>query len=210
VIPISDVRNDMSHGSRDELRRSMRQARMALAAADRVDAARAVSAHLAQWPALGAALRVGAYWAMRGELPLSHVLTMCYQRGQIALLPVLAPADCLRFAPWLPGEPLLANRFGIPEPEHNGASALDPHALDVVLVPLLAFDRRGNRLGTGGGWYDRSFAFLHGRARPAKTVLVGVGYAFQEVPMLPVADHDVRMDCIVTERELIDCHTVPH
>ena len=200
----------MSLGNRDELRRQMREERMALAPAARIDAARAVGGHLEHLPAMAAALRIGAYWAMHGELPLSHVLTMCYQRGQIALLPVLAPADCLRFAPWLPGEPLLANRFGIPEPELNDASALDPHALDVVLMPLLAFDRRGNRLGTGGGWYDRSFAFLQGRARPAKTVLVGVAYAFQEVPMLPVADHDVRLDYIVTERELIDCHTEPH
>ena len=109
-------------------------------------------------------------------------------------------------SPWLPGQELVANRFGIPEPEHNPANEVDPRALDLVLVPLLAFDRRGHRLGSGGGWYYRSFAFLKTQTRPASTLLVGVGYADQEVPALTAEAHDVALDYVVTERELIDCH----
>jgi len=200
----------MSHGERDELRQRMRERRMALPPAKRIAAARGVGEQLETLPEFLTDLRIGAYWAVRGELPLSHALPALYRRGQIVFLPVLADDERLRFAPWLPGQELAANRFGIPEPEQNVANAVDPHALDVVLVPLLAFDRRGHRLGSGGGWYDRSFAFLQALPRPAHTVLVGIGYAFQEVPMLPIETHDVRLDFIVTERELIDCHPPTH
>lgn len=196
----------MSHGERAELRKSMRDRRIALSPGERIDAARGVGEQLETLPEFLTDLRIGAYWAVRGELPLSHALPNLFRRGQIVLLPVLADGERLRFAPWLPGQDLAANRFGIPEPEQNAANAVDAHALDLVLVPLLAFDRRGHRLGSGGGWYDRSFDFLHGATRPAKTVLCGVGYSFQEVPMLPVHAHDVRLDFIVTERELIDCN----
>ncbi|HQW80354.1 MAG: 5-formyltetrahydrofolate cyclo-ligase [Rhodanobacteraceae bacterium] len=196
----------MSHGERDELRSSMRAQRMALGPAERIAAARGVGEQLETLPEFLTDLRIAVYWAVRGELPLSHALPALVRRGQIAFLPVLASDQHLRFAPWLPGQDLAANRFGIPEPDQNAATVIDPHGLDVVLVPLLAFDRRGHRLGSGGGWYDRSFAFLHDLPRPAHTLLVGIGYSFQEVSMLPVEAHDVRLDFIVTERELIDCN----
>jgi 5-formyltetrahydrofolate cyclo-ligase len=200
----------MSHGERDDLRSRMRERRMALPPGERIAAARGVGEQLETLPEFLVDLRIGAYWAVRGELPLSHALPALFRRGQIVFLPVLGPEQRLRFAPWLPGQDLAANRYGIPEPEQNAANAVDPHALDLVLVPLLAFDRRGHRLGSGGGWYDRSFAFLQDRPRPANTVLVGIGYAFQEVPMLPVETHDVHLDFIVTERELIDCNPATH
>lgn len=200
----------MRDDDRDAVRKRMRDQRRALPANARIDAARGVASQLEHVPKLLRELRIGAYWAVRGELPLSHALSAMYRRGQIVFLPVLASDEQLRFSPWLPGEPLAANRFGIPEPEKNGASVIDAHGLDVVLVPLLAFDRRGHRLGSGGGWYDRSFAFLENCPRPAKTVLVGVGYSFQELPMLEVKSHDVRMDYIATEHELIDCNAATH
>jgi 5-formyltetrahydrofolate cyclo-ligase len=74
-----------------------------------------------------------------------------------------------------------------------------------VLVPLVGFDRRGNRLGSGGGWYDRSFAFLRDVPRPARPILVGIGYHFQEVEKLDAQPWDIPMDFIATDRELIAC-----
>jgi 5-formyltetrahydrofolate cyclo-ligase len=200
----------MSHGERAELRKSMRERRQALSPGERIAAARGVGEQLETLPEFLTDLRIGAYWAVRGELPLSHALPNLFRRGQIVMLPVLAGNDRLRFAPWLPGQELKANRFGIPEPEQNAANAVDAHALDLVLVPLLAFDRRGHRLGSGGGWYDRSFGFLQNKPRPANTVLCGIAYGFQEVPLLAVAEHDVRVDFIATERELIDCNEPMH
>jgi len=98
------------------------------------------------------------------------------------------------------------NRYGIPEPECAPAALITAEQVDVVLLPLVAFHRAGHRLGMGAGYYDRSFAFLRSRARPASPVLVGIGYSFQEVAAMPALDHDVPLDFIATEKELIDCN----
>ena len=89
------------------------------------------------------------------------------------------------------------------------ADLLAPADLDVVLVPLLGFDRRGHRLGFGGGYYDRSFAFLNGRTDVGKPVLVGVAYSTQEIATLDEQPWDVRLDYVATERELIDLTPPP-
>jgi 5-formyltetrahydrofolate cyclo-ligase len=107
----------------------------------------------------------------------------------------------------IPKNTVHANRYGIPEPELPEAALIEPDAMDVVLVPLLAFDRHGMRLGTGGGYYDRSFAFLQQRERPTRPLLIGIGYAFQEVEMLVAEAWDVRLDFVATEAELIQCTT---
>ncbi|MGA9423336.1 MAG: 5-formyltetrahydrofolate cyclo-ligase, partial [Rhodanobacteraceae bacterium] len=77
--------------------------------------------------------------------------------------------------------------------------------LDVVLVPLVAFDRHGHRLGFGGGYYDRAFAFLHGRDMPGSPLLIGIAYAMQELPRIEASAWDVRLDYVATENELIEC-----
>ena len=73
------------------------------------------------------------------------------------------------------------NRYGIPEPVHERSRRIAVDMIDVLLMPLLGFDRSGNRLGFGGGYYDRALEFLRDRKQPASTLLVGVGYSFQEV-----------------------------
>ena len=94
-----------------------------------------------------------------------------------------------------------ANRFGIPE--SIAAELLEATSLDVVLLPVVAFDRLGHRLGTGGGYYDRTFAFRQGSSSPP--LLIGIAYAFQEVDAIEVAAWDVDLDWVVTEREAIEC-----
>ncbi len=117
--------------------------------------------------------------------------------GQVWCLPCLGDDGFLTFAPWRAGDPLVPNRFGIPEPDVDPASRLDPADLALVLLPLVGFDRSGARLGMGGGWYDRSFAFRQSRAAPP--VLAGIGFACQEVPALAMESWDVRLDGVVTE-----------
>ena len=104
----------------------------------------------------------------------------------------------LRFAPWRPGQPLAANRYGIPEPDVDPAQALPPEEMALVVAPLTGFDAHCRRLGMGGGWYDRSFAFRQRRSAPPW--LVGVGFAAQQVPALPVEDWDVAVDALCTEQ----------
>lgn len=185
--------------ARRALRANLRSRREGLAAPVRLAAADALAAQLRKLPELQRAGHVAGYWAVRGELPLHALLapapafTYC--------LPVLTSQQSLQFAPWKFGDDVVANRFGIPEPAD--APRLEPAAMDVVLLPLVAFDRRGARLGSGAGYYDRSFAFLREGARPSKPLLVGVAYGFQEVEHLHERDWDVPLDLIATEGELI-------
>jgi 5-formyltetrahydrofolate cyclo-ligase len=189
---------------RRELRQSLAERRKALAPAERIAAAQGLRRSLEQLPEYLTDARVAGYWATQGELPLNLVIPPLAQRGQQFLLPVVSKGQTLKFAPWRAGEDVQPNRYGIPEPTDT-SELFEPFQIDLVLVPLLGFDRRGHRLGYGGGYYDRSFAFLNDQVRPTEPLLVGIAYAFQELPQLDEADWDVPLDFIATERELIDC-----
>lgn len=167
-------------------------------------AAEALAKSLEQLPEFLVDARIAGYWAVGGEMPLHAVYSSVRTREQEYFLPLLAEPDLLRFAAWQPGAALRHNRYGIPEPD-VAKNDLAPNELDVVLLPLLGFDRKGNRLGMGAGYYDRSFAFLRDAQRPARPVLVGIGYHFQEVAQIDPAEWDVRLDFIATDCELIAC-----
>ncbi|HET9835524.1 MAG TPA: 5-formyltetrahydrofolate cyclo-ligase [Rhodanobacteraceae bacterium] len=195
----------MSKDIRIRLRADMAARRAALGPAARIAAADGVMRSLEQLPELMVDPNVAGYWAIRGEVPLNLAVARLDSRGQHYFLPVLddsAPRT-LRFAEFRAGAVLEPNRFGIPEPRDT--DTLPARHMDVVLLPLLAFDARGNRLGTGGGWYDTTFAFLREQTRPARPLLVGVGYAFQQVEALPAESWDVPLDYIATDHALIDC-----
>lgn len=186
-----------------QLRTRLREAREKLGAAERIGAAQGVLASLEQLPEFLVDQRVAGYWAVRGEVPLNLVYARTRSRQQNYHLPVLTEEKSLVFASWENGDAVTVNRYGISEP--SDARTVNAHSLELVLVPLLGFDRNGNRLGSGAGYYDRTFSFLKGNARPAQPVLVGIGYHFQEVAPLTPSDWDVPMDFIATDRELIDC-----
>jgi 5-formyltetrahydrofolate cyclo-ligase len=186
--------------TRPQLRRDLRARRSALGPGERLAAADAVARHLGEHPPYREPGYVGGYWAVNGELPL-HAVQLRLAPGQVWCLPVVQADGGLRFAPWRAGDPLVPNRYGIPEPDLDAASLLAPRDLGLVLVPLLGFDRQGGRLGMGGGYYDRAFAFR--REQPGSPTLLGVGFACQEVPSLAREDWDVALDAVVTERELL-------
>jgi 5-formyltetrahydrofolate cyclo-ligase len=184
------------------LRAELRRRRRALPAPARIAAAEALPAHLRQQPAFTRPGFIAGYWACAGEMPL-HAVQLALHAEQTWCLPVVQADGRLRFAPWRPGLPLVANRYGIPEPDLPAVDLLEPEQLSVVLLPLLGFTRRGQRLGAGGGYYDRSFAFRG--ERPAPPALIGVGYGFQACESLPADPWDVRLDAVATEHELIVC-----
>ena len=195
----------MEHATEDRasLRKRLRTARLRLDARERMAAAEALTQSLEQLPEFLVDSRIAGYWAVSGEMPLHAVYASLRARDQNYFLPVIDASDLLRFARWTPASPLRQNRYGIPEPD--SADAVPANELDVVLLPLLGFDRTGNRIGMGAGYYDRSFAFLRGTARPARPLLVGIGYHFQEVPQITPAAWDIGLDFIATDRELIAC-----
>lgn len=211
--PTTPLPGNPRHGVRQELRERMRARRAALDARTRAEAGLRMAGRLAELPALACARRLAGYFACAGELPLHAVPGLCRERGIEYLLPVLRRGRVMRFAPWRPGAVLASNRYGIPEPQVPEAALRAARHLDLVLVPLLAFSRDGLRLGSGGGFYDASFAFLRTQARPARPWLCGVAYACQEVdcghPALAAQPWDVRLDAVLTECETILCPPEP-
>jgi 5-formyltetrahydrofolate cyclo-ligase len=191
---------------RHELRQQLVARRRALTPPQRMAAAQGLRRSLERLPEYHTDARVAGYWATDGELPLNLAIPPLAGRGQQFLLPLVMPGHELRFAPWRAGDPVQPNRYGIPEPV-TPAEWFAPFQLDLVLVPLLAFDRRGRRLGYGGGYYDRSFAFLKEQARPTEPLLVGIAYDFQELDAIDAEPWDVPLDYVATDRELIDCTT---
>ena len=181
---------------RASLRSDLRAQRRAIPAPQRIAAADALGNRLLQLAFAPASGYAAGYWAMDGEIAL-HSWQLRLPRGLVYCLPVLHEANRLRFAPWRPGDPLVTNRYGIPEPDVEPAAALPPEAMSLVVMPLVGFDPTGRRLGMGGGWYDRSFAFRDAAMPPPW--LVGVGFDAQCVDALEVESWDVWPDAICTE-----------
>lgn len=147
--------------------------------------------------------RIGLYLPNDGEMDPLPLLRRAWSRRKRCYLPVLdrLGSNRLWFVPYRPGDPLRANRFGIPEPVHAARVRVRAHALDLILAPLVAFDRRGNRLGMGGGYYDRSLEFLRRRRYWRRPRLYGLAYEFQRVARLQAAAWDIGLDgCFSDER----------
>lgn len=140
---------------------------------------------------------VSVYWPIRSELNTRPLIEALAGDGYQVVLPVMHKVrHPLVFRDFAPGDDLVKGPFGLSEPADEKI-ARDP---DIIFSPLAAFDRRGFRLGYGGGIYDATLAEL----RPKKKVVaVGVAYSCQEADHVPTEPHDQRLDYLMTERELI-------
>jgi 5-formyltetrahydrofolate cyclo-ligase len=165
--------------------------------ADSPGAARLAAGHALEAIAgLRGTTAIAGYLPVRREIdPLPAMLALCGLGFRVVVPVIGAREQPLGFREWTPGAATERGAFGVPVPV--GGALLEP---DVLLVPMLAFDRRGHRLGYGGGFYDRTIADL--RARRAVTA-IGIAYAAQELPEVPDSAHDMRLDAIVTEQGVI-------
>jgi 5-formyltetrahydrofolate cyclo-ligase len=150
------------------------------------------------------AKRVGIYLANEGEVNPSIIYDICQKSGKQLFLPVIHPfkQNRLHFAQVKPNSALASNRFGILEPYIKSAKLSPPWSLDLVLMPLVGFDRLGNRLGMGGGFYDRTFAFTAKNSSPSPK-LIGLAYSFQELQAIKPQPWDIPVSGIVTEKEYL-------
>lgn len=186
------------------LRRERRIARRALSPQQQrrhsLDLVALLSRHVWFWRAR----RIALYRAADGEPDLAPLLPMASARRQRLYLPALRPRPqrSLWFLPYRPGERLVANRFGIPEPPLRDRRPCPPWGLDLILLPLVAFDEDGRRLGMGGGFYDRTLTYLRWRRQWHRPLLVGVAHECQRVARLPARPWDIPLDWVVTERHV--------
>ncbi len=151
----------------------------------------AIADHVLTVPGLADAGLVGAFWPIRSEADPRPLIERLFARGQRVALPKVTP-DGLVFREWRAGEALVAGRFGLSEP-NDDLPALDPTAL---IVPLAAFDRRGQRIGYGRGYYDQAISRL---SRHGPVLTVGVAFSVQETERVPAEPHDRPLDHLVTE-----------
>jgi 5-formyltetrahydrofolate cyclo-ligase len=146
--------------------------------------------------------RIAAYLAADGEIDPYPLVQALWALGKTIYLPVLVPftRQKLWFARFNPSDKLVHNRFGIEEPVRR--RLIKPCALDLVLTPLVAFDGSGHRIGMGGGYYDRSFAFLRRRRYWRKPHLLGLAYELQKLPAIIPNDWDIPLDAVATEARI--------
>lgn len=149
-------------------------------------------------PHSGGPRAIAGYHPIGAEADCRPLMERLALAGHATALPVMdGPDRPLIFRRWAPGEPLVAGGLDIPVPRPDVASVRP----DILLVPLLAFDRAGRRLGYGGGFYDRTLAALRAQV---PVVAVGIAFSVQEVDKVPHAAYDALMDWVVTERETIE------
>lgn len=182
------------------LRLRNRQRRSQLDETQRQQAASRLFDALCQLDEYHQASHIAAYWSVNGEIDLSPLIDHALQHNKHIYLPVLDTVS-LRFAPYDKDTPLRINRFKLPEPDVSDAVMRQPSALDLVLVPLTVFDPACNRIGMGGGYYDRSFEFRR-TSDATRPILVGVAHALQRVDQLQPEPWDVQLDAVVTDEHI--------
>ncbi len=180
-----------------ELRQTLRAKRQSLNEADRNRKSLAIANQLALLDSWPASKGIAVYSPADGEIDPKYITAAARACGKAVFLPIVNKEGKLDFAQWREEDRLVFNRFKILEP-----SCASPYEntdeLSIIFLPLVGWDRSGNRLGMGGGFYDKTLASL-----AAEICLVGLGFSIQEVKQIPVESTDRQLDFVITESEII-------
>lgn len=182
---------------RQQLRKLIRQRRQQLSLALQQQAASDLVNQALALPALSNSQHIALYLANDSELDTFPLIQALWQQGKQLYLPVLHPfaAGYLLFVKYDQDTLLYPNRFGIPEPLAQCHRLLPVHQLDIIFTPLVAFDLKGNRLGMGGGFYDRTLSQLPTKSR---SKVIGLAHSCQQVDAVPTDSWDVPLQRIIT------------
>ena len=148
------------------------------------------------------AQNIALYLAINGELNTLPIIKKSWKLKKNCYLPICNCEDkTLSFSHYQQHDELIRNKYGIYEPNDNANNHIDIETLDLVITPLVAFDPRGNRLGMGCGFYDKTFA-LKKNHKKQKPYLLGVAYEFQKIQKITANTWDIPLDCVITEKEV--------
>ena len=176
----------------------MRHRRKSLTRSEQSAAAQALTLAVTSIPEWPSAQRIAVYLAADGEIDTGPLQQIGREQGKQVFLPAIGGDDRMSFARWDTDDLLLPNRFHIPEPSARAARCPVPE-LGIIFLPLVAWDRRGGRLGMGKGFYDRTLAGVGG------PLLVGLAHECQQVEAVPRDPWDIELDFIATDVALYRC-----
>ena len=142
--------------------------------------------------------RIAIYYSVNNEVTTSQIIKHLWTKNKELFLPMIN-LNQLMFGPYKSGDNLSKNKFGIPEPTTRTEELITADILDLVIAPLVAFDSDCNRLGMGGGFYDRALAFKKTSSETSSPLLIGLAYELQKVKTLEINSWDIPMDGIISE-----------
>ncbi|MBE9539008.1 MAG: 5-formyltetrahydrofolate cyclo-ligase [Proteobacteria bacterium] len=188
----------MTQSAKNTMRSILRQRRQALSANAQATAGNGVTQQVFELPEWQGVQRIAIYHAADGEIDTKAIIQHCHRQEIQVYLPVMGAARSIVFARYCPGEALIQNSFGLFEPP-AGAPLCPVANLDIIFLPLVAWDSGGGRLGMGGGYYDRVLAGSTG------SLLVGMAHQIQEVEKVPRDSWDIPLNAIVTDTATYHC-----
>lgn len=186
------------------IRNRIRAERCSLSQQQQLEASRSLCRNLYQDEDFLSARKIAFYRAFDGEIDPSHALDQALQQDRKCYLPVLnINQGTLLFTEYRSDTSMQVNAYGIEEPDPEAHATLTPEQLDLILLPLLAFDLHGTRLGMGKGYYDKTLANLllnDGKLKPNSPKLLGLAHDFQRVEKLERAAWDVPLNKVITDQ----------
>lgn len=200
---------EKNQNTKATIRQSIRLERAKLSLEEQMEKAKKLTTIVTQLSKFLNSQHIAAYWPNDGEISPLDILAAAEKIKKFCYLPRLDPNinSQMQFVEYLPGDLLTTNRLGILEPSLVDRKTIPAESLDLVLVPLVAFDEKGRRLGMGKGYYDHTFAFLKTNKKlnsKQKPFLLGIAYDLQRVSDLPSEAWDIPLDGIATESYYLD------
>ena len=194
--------NTIGKQSAAEIRQLKRALRQALSAKAQQQHSQALCQNVTSERAYKNSLNIACYLANDGEIDPGLIIEHARFLHKKVYLPVLSPLkNSLYFAPYEAGDRLKLNRFAIPEPVCHPSRWINARQLDLLLLPLVAFDAQGNRIGMGGGFYDRTLSYLRHCQHWKKPVLAGLAHEIQKAAQLDTQSWDIPLNYIITEKQ---------
>ncbi|MDH3978796.1 MAG: 5-formyltetrahydrofolate cyclo-ligase [Gammaproteobacteria bacterium] len=185
------------------IRLDIKNHRSKLTAENIADASVEIAQLLWKLPVMMRAQRIGCYFAVGGEVDCELIIAEAWMRSKKTFLPILNSGE-LKFSPYRANTEFLRNIYGIPEPCSKNRELKQARELDVILMPLVSFDDNGNRLGMGGGYYDRTLRFMRNRRSWYHPKLIGLAYDFQKSPQIKAFSWDIALHHVITETHLMN------